>query len=936
MKTNYCFPIFLVWLALSAAGAAGAATYPSVIGFELPLAAPKLSSLTAALKTTQGTVGFDLKFTYDGGAGFACAPGSTVDGQPANCTARQNHTAYTLTATVPADGTRITLAGKAGAGTAQATYKGPKGRLAGRRATVAGTLEPVPVVSRVVLIPEASGRRLGGTGRVDSGYGAARPGAAITGTVTKSKVAWSLKYPTDRLSFSGKEAGEAWVGRLTGKLGPAKVAVRVTIPLRELTYPLSLALAGTGGGRVASTPAGLDCPGACEGPFPYGNSVGLAATAAAGSVFAGWSGDEGCAQGQPSMLGPRRCVATFNLQQTVEPRLHGLDIQLAGTGSGRVASTPAGLDCPGACSASFEEGRPVSLAATAAAGSVFVGWSGDESCAEGQPAMLGPRRCVARFNLVPVGDARFHGTVSTTDGRSAVLPAEGVTVAIHSDLNGNGAADPGETVSGKTGANGAYALNYPAVSGRPVVVDFTLDGYSKTPKVYASVTPGSDVSLNTTLRSLTPLTMLGTSAAAVDGSLRLQNLPPTVASIAGLVLNPVTDTAQFPGEFADSDGNLLISTVFAAIEAKDAEGKPVRELAPDTTVRMQVPKETWATLRDRDPDTAPIEVPLYFYDEGAGQWKSAAPDGWLEDSSGNKLDRSILPIDSSTYAGPIYAVATITHLSYWNIDWPVSTHGCVAGRVVDSTGNPVAGAVVVAKGVTYTGTSSPRTTDAAGRFCITVMRSEAPGEDVDRDGATGETTRIKLSVQAGGKHYDFDPYDMPTAPATCPSSGCLQLRDLILDPARAITVSQCTINGKLVYSGTWTNNPPPLNPGDPIANAMVTGFDPDAGEASIDCLVNDQNCTLWANSDAQGQFTLRFPILFGAQLYAYSFGGYPYFETADLAAQTTHPPYGFYTGNATTRGCPAEPLTIPLDFWGHYWMEENIWPVDNGTTQVPR
>jgi hypothetical protein len=53
-----------------------------------------------------------------------------------------------------------------------------------------------------------------------------------------------------------------------------------------------------------------------------------------------------------------------------------LTVTAAGTGSGTVTSSPAGINCPGSCSASFASGTAVTLSANAAAGSSFGGWSG--------------------------------------------------------------------------------------------------------------------------------------------------------------------------------------------------------------------------------------------------------------------------------------------------------------------------------------------------------------------------------------------------------------------------------------------------------------------------------------------------------------------------------------------------------------------------------
>jgi uncharacterized repeat protein (TIGR02543 family) len=56
---------------------------------------------------------------------------------------------------------------------------------------------------------------------------------------------------------------------------------------------------------------------------------------------------------------------------------HQLTVTKAGSGSGTVASSPAGIDCGATCSASFPNGTMVTLTATPDAGSTFTGWTGD-------------------------------------------------------------------------------------------------------------------------------------------------------------------------------------------------------------------------------------------------------------------------------------------------------------------------------------------------------------------------------------------------------------------------------------------------------------------------------------------------------------------------------------------------------------------------------
>src|SRR6202007_1123698 len=53
-----------------------------------------------------------------------------------------------------------------------------------------------------------------------------------------------------------------------------------------------------------------------------------------------------------------------------------LSVSVAGTGTGSVSSSPAGITCPSTCNANFTSGTVVKLTETAAAGSTFAGWGG--------------------------------------------------------------------------------------------------------------------------------------------------------------------------------------------------------------------------------------------------------------------------------------------------------------------------------------------------------------------------------------------------------------------------------------------------------------------------------------------------------------------------------------------------------------------------------
>ena len=71
------------------------------------------------------------------------------------------------------------------------------------------------------------------------------------------------------------------------------------------------------------------------------------------------------------MDGDHSVTANFQL---VRPTL---TVTKAGTGTGKVTSSPTGINCGTTCSATFQLGASVTLKASAAAGSRFTGWSGD-------------------------------------------------------------------------------------------------------------------------------------------------------------------------------------------------------------------------------------------------------------------------------------------------------------------------------------------------------------------------------------------------------------------------------------------------------------------------------------------------------------------------------------------------------------------------------
>jgi phospholipase C len=78
---------------------------------------------------------------------------------------------------------------------------------------------------------------------------------------------------------------------------------------------------------------------------------------------------------------------------------YGLTVTLAGTGSGTVTSTPAGISCKPTCAASFAAGTKVKLTLKAVTGSYFAGWSG---------ACKGLSACTVTMNSNLTATATFN------------------------------------------------------------------------------------------------------------------------------------------------------------------------------------------------------------------------------------------------------------------------------------------------------------------------------------------------------------------------------------------------------------------------------------------------------------------------------------------------------------------------------------------------
>jgi len=152
-------------------------------------------------------------------------------------------------------------------------------------------------------------------------------------------------------------------------------------------------------------------------------------------------------------------------------------------------------------------------------------------------------------------------------------------------------------------------------------------------------------------------------------------------------------------------------------------------------------------------------VEAWSYDTETGKW--------VEEGYGEVVD-----ID-----GELFWEFTANHFSTWNCDRPISTHGCLNGKVTDALGDPRQGATVRAVGQTYISTTTARTS-GNGDFCLEVKN--------------GETVWVEISYSVAGQAATqrTDPVTIPAGQATCTNGTTDDCVDLGTIPVDIMTCVQ--------------------------------------------------------------------------------------------------------------------------------------------------
>lgn len=241
--------------------------------------------------------------------------------------------------------------------------------------------------------------------------------------------------------------------------------------------------------------------------------------------------------------------------------------------------------------------------------------------------------------------------------------------------------------------------------------------------------------------------MRGASIDAMPGSFvdRQGNAVGGMVDVHLTPLNPgvQAELAAYPGDgrARTSGGETVQLETFGVVDVTVRQGDTDLTIADGMGVVVEFP------LPDPMPATPPETIALWGFDDATGEWTEEGI--------------ATLDLERGVYVG------TITHLSPWNCDQPIEAT-CVKGRVVDTSGDGIPGAYIIARGLDYSGDSAA-TAGEGGEFCVPVRKDSRIEVTVHLPGGEQKTREVTSGVED------------TTVPAACDDPRCLDAGEWVFE-----------------------------------------------------------------------------------------------------------------------------------------------------------
>ena len=129
----------------------------------------------------------------------------------------------------------------------------------------------------------------------------------------------------------------------------------------------------TSGGIINSNDGFINCGSLCTHAYPPGSVVTLSATPSPGAFFYGWA-NGGCSGTGYCNLTINSDISTEAIFNPISSGYYTLSVTVAENGT--VTSADGMINCPGTCSAVYQQNSHVTLNTSSGAGSRFGGWIG--------------------------------------------------------------------------------------------------------------------------------------------------------------------------------------------------------------------------------------------------------------------------------------------------------------------------------------------------------------------------------------------------------------------------------------------------------------------------------------------------------------------------------------------------------------------------------